>query len=123
MPFADGGRHQLRVVAHWEMIAFGHDDLTSIIEQLFPSWLKSKRIVALAENREQWQPSKWAAERAIQLLVDCLGFASVAQIAMERADASAPDACAKRLSAGCVEMKPNAEWARGHSRQDSRSTH
>jgi hypothetical protein len=60
MQSADARRYYVGVVAHGKVIAFGHHHLASIREQLFPTWLKSKRIVAFAENREQWEPAKWA---------------------------------------------------------------
>jgi hypothetical protein len=50
MPFADGGRYEVRVIAHGKMIAFGNYHLAGITKQLFPTGLKPKRIVAFAKN-------------------------------------------------------------------------
>src|SRR5258708_5308033 len=120
MQFTNRRRHEVRIVTHRKVIPLGHHHLAGIGEQLPPTWLKSKRIVAFAENREQRELTKGPGKRLVEFLIDLDGFASVAQIAMESANSLTAYAGVKRLTAGCVKMKANAKCARRHSHEAPR---
>jgi hypothetical protein len=107
----DRCRYEIRVIAHGEVIAFAHNYLPSIGEQLFPAWLKSEWIIAFSEDRQQCQSVKWAAQGLVQLFIDRVRFASAPQIPVKCPDSLAADACIERFAAGFVHVTPDAESA------------
>src|ERR1700758_1756456 len=44
---------EVRIVAHWEVVAAAHGELVQGREQSLPSRLKAQRVVELTENRQQ----------------------------------------------------------------------
>jgi hypothetical protein len=91
------------------MIAFGDNELPGLGKQLFPSRLKFEWIIALSKNRRQRKLPERTGERAVNVLVDCVGLSGIPHVAMKGTCALRADSAQECLPARPVEMASNAE--------------
>src|SRR5262249_22640283 len=99
------------------MIAFRDDDLLCHREERFPPRLESKRIVALAEDRQQRKLAERAGECPVQFPVD-RAVAGVAQVFVKGAHAPR-DADPVGLAASRVEVPSDSKRGGRDARKDT----
>src|SRR5262245_31609435 len=108
MEVANGSREEVRVVAHRKMVPIGDDHLPRAAEQLFPSWLKTQRVVALSEDREHRKTAERPREGAGDVGVKRVGAARVVQVGVKCTHALSTNTTEERRSVGDRQVATDA---------------
>lgn len=76
--------HQVWVVTHGKVVAPADLQLACRRKQLFPARLKPQRIVELTEDGQQWPIGQTPPQRGVDVGIEGMGTARIAEVGMPR---------------------------------------